>query len=153
MGPGVPLQDDKQKKLDGLVQNLRLVYQAYHLEWVEHCKAMDRLRLQLTQTQRPTLTSVTTTTGISAGISVIESVESKTNGGGGKSSSLAGITGSLTATGWTTCWTANFSTFGIGDAVTDAQFDLILAQLGTAVLSHHQEMSRMMKWSISWNQW
>ncbi|PLW16409.1 hypothetical protein PCASD_21375 [Puccinia coronata f. sp. avenae] len=46
--------------------------------------------------------------------------------------SSAGITSSLTATGRTTRRTANFSTFGIGDAVTDAQFDLVLAQLGTA---------------------
>ncbi|KAA1091248.1 hypothetical protein PGT21_029531 [Puccinia graminis f. sp. tritici] len=125
-------QDEEQKKLDGLVQNLRAVYRTYHLEWIEHCEAMDRLRLRLTRKKRPTLTPVTTSADISAGIPVSESVGSTTNGGGNQSSSSAGITSSLTATGRTTRRTANFSTFGIGDAVTDAQFDLVLAQLGTA---------------------
>ncbi|PLW29019.1 hypothetical protein PCANC_24921 [Puccinia coronata f. sp. avenae] len=126
-------QPDRMDEDDGtntdtyrLVQNLREAYRAYHLEWTEHCEAMDRLRLRLTRKKRPTLTTpVTATLDLSAGLATADSA-------GAIPPSSAGITSSLTATGRTTRRTANFSTFGIGDAVTDAQFDLVLAQLGTA---------------------
>ncbi|OAV91428.1 hypothetical protein PTTG_27989 [Puccinia triticina 1-1 BBBD Race 1] len=121
-----------QENLDGLVQNLRAVYRSYHLDWIEHCEAIDRLRLRLTRKKRPTLTPVTTTVDIAAGIPACESAANVLNPApiGALSSGSAGITGSLTATGRTTRRTANLSSFG--DAVTDAQFDLVLAQLGTA---------------------
>ncbi|WAQ82959.1 hypothetical protein PtA15_3A325 [Puccinia triticina] len=121
-----------QENLDGLAQNLRAVYRSYHLDWIEHCEAIDRLRLRLTRKKRPTLTPVTTTVDIAAGIPACESAANVLNPApiGALSSGSAGITGSLTATGRTTRRTANLSSFG--DAVTDAQFDLVLAQLGTA---------------------
>lgn len=116
----------QQQQLEPLVQNLRAVYRAYHLDWIEHCEAIDRLRLRLSRKKRPTLTPVTSSVDLSIGLPLTDP-GSLLSG----SSNSTGIA-SLTAGGRTTRRTANFSTFGIGDAVTDAQFDLVLAQLGTA---------------------
>ncbi|KAI9608552.1 hypothetical protein H4Q26_004735 [Puccinia striiformis f. sp. tritici PST-130] len=124
-------QDGEHAEIEELVKNLRRTYRTYHLEWIEHCEAIDRLRVRLSRKKRPALTPVTTTVDISAGIPLSEAAGAII-GPGALSSSSAGITTSLTASGRTTRRTANFSTFGIGDAVTDAQFDLVLAQLGTA---------------------
>ncbi|KNZ62049.1 hypothetical protein VP01_131g5 [Puccinia sorghi] len=89
---------------------------------------MDRLRLRLSRKKRPTLSTPVTTTALDLSLGVPSIADSS----GITQASTAGITSSLTAGGRTTRRTANFSTFGIGDAVTDAQFDFVLAQLGTA---------------------
>ncbi|CAH7690929.1 expressed protein [Phakopsora pachyrhizi] len=126
-----------EEDVDSFVDQLRAVYRTYHLEWLEHCEAMDRLRLRLSRKKRSTMTPATASIDLSTLASSAPDPCSNPNGIipiSNSSSSLtttAGLT-TIAPNGRTTRRTANSTTFGVGDAVTDAQFDIVLAHLGTA---------------------
>lgn len=118
-----------------LINHLKSVYRTYNLQWIQHCDAIDRLRARINQKKRTPLTAP-----------ILDSNSSNTNSIdlpqnilnlplNSISTSLSNLnpsSASLTAPSRTTRRNANSTSFGIGDAVTDAQFDFVLAQLGTA---------------------
>ncbi|KAH9825356.1 hypothetical protein DFH28DRAFT_878675, partial [Melampsora americana] len=138
--------DRTEIKIENIIKHLRDLYRSHNLEWIEHCEAIDRLRSRLNQKKRPPLTtpltasvegpnsntilavpatSITVPASITSGSNNIEGYFNNPTG-----SNAIGSSASLTAPSRTTRRTANFTTFGVGDAVTDAQFDIVLAHLG-----------------------
>ncbi|MBW0536118.1 hypothetical protein O181_075833 [Austropuccinia psidii MF-1] len=116
--------------LDNLIDHLKAIYRTYNLAWIDHCDAIDRLKYRLNRKKRTTPTPSSAHLDLSSvGLQINDSTTISSNSIKDHNSNNLS---NLIQNGRTTRRTANSTTLGLSDAVTDAQFDIVLAHLGTA---------------------